>query len=207
LLSTEPLLLITSNAMPAKDLKELIAWLKANPGKALLGTTGAGTSDHVIGVSFQKETGTRFEFVPYRGASDALRDLLGGQIEMMLAVAAAVLPQVRDGAVKAYAVTSPNRAAAAPDIPTMEEAGLPGFHFTNWRALWAPKGTPKYVISTLNAAVVAALSDPAVGQRLGELGQEIPARNQLTPEALATFHAAEIEKWWPTIKAAGIKAE
>jgi tripartite-type tricarboxylate transporter receptor subunit TctC len=207
LLTTQPLLIVAKKAMPANDLKELIAWLKANPDKASQGTGGPGSVIHLVGVLFQKETGTRFGFVPYRGPILAMQDLMAGQIDMMFDIPPNSLPQVRAGAIKAYAVTARSRLAAAPDIPTVDEAGLPGFHTTSWYSLWAPKATPKTIIAKLNAAVVEALADPAVRTRLADLGQQIPPREQQTPEALAVLHKAEIEKWWPIIKAANIKAE
>ncbi len=191
--------------MPADDLKGLIAWLKANPDKASQAIPTAGS--HVAGILFQKETGTRFAFVPYRGGAPAMQDLVAGQIDMMIIQAAVALPQVRGGAIKAYAVTAKSRFAAAPDIPTVNEAGLPGLHISGWFALFAPKGTPKTVIGRLNAAVVDALGNANVRSRLADLGQEVPAVDQQTPEALAAFHKAEIEKWWPIIKAANIKGE
>ncbi len=205
LVATQPLLIIAKKAMPAKDLKELIAWLKANSDKATQGTAGAGGASHVAGVLFQRETGTRFQFVPYRGTG--MQDLMAGLIDMMIDLAANSLPQVRANTIKVYAVTATNRLAAAPDIPTVAEAGLPGLQMTSWTGLWVPKGTPKDVIAKLNAAVVDALANPAIRSRLANLGQEIFPREQQTPEALGAHHKAEIEKWWPIIKAANIKAE
>ena len=205
LIATQPLLLVANKSMPANDLKELIAWLKTNPGKALQGT--GGHLDHVAGVFFQKETGTRFGFVPYRGISQAMQDLVGGQINLMIATAPTALPSMHAGSIKAYAVTAKSRLATASDIPTADEAGLNNFHFSSWQALWAPKGTPKDLIAKLNGAVVEALADPAVRRRLTDLGQEIFPREQQTPEALGAFQKAEIEKWWPIIKEAGIKPE
>jgi tripartite-type tricarboxylate transporter receptor subunit TctC len=205
LLSSNPFLILAKKAMPADDLKGLIAWLKANPDKASQAIPIAGS--HIAGILFQKETGTRFAFVPYRGGGPAMQDLVAGQIDLMIIQAAVALPQVRAGAIKAYAVTASSRFAAAPDIPTVDEAGLPGIHISGWFALFAPKGTPKPVIGTLNAAVVEALADADVRARLATLGQEIFPREQQTPEALAAYHKAEIEKWWPIIKAANIKGE
>jgi tripartite-type tricarboxylate transporter receptor subunit TctC len=191
--------------MPARS-EELIVWLKANPDKASQGTP-VGSVPHVAGVLFQKETGTRFQFVPYRGVNLAAQDLLAGQIDIMIDLAANSLSQVRAGTIKAYAVTAKSRLAAAPDVPTVDEAGLPDFYTSVWHALFVPKATPKTVIDRLNAAVLDALADPAVRQRFADLGMEMPPREQQTPQALRDFHKAEIEKWWPIIKTAGIKAE
>ena len=206
-LGNEPLLIVSKKAMPANDLKELMTWLKAHPDQATQGTAGPGSVSHVAGVFFQKETGTRFRFVSYRGLGPAMQDLVAGQIDMVMPTAAIGVPQARAGTIKAFAVTDKRRLAAAPDIPTADEAGLAGFHVTNWHGLWAPKGTPKDAIGALNAAVVAALADPAVRSRLGNLGLDITSRVEQTPEALAAHQKAEAEKWWPIIKAANIKAE
>ena len=207
LVAAQPLFIIAKKAMPAKDLTELIAWLKANPDKATQGTAGTGGASHLAGVFFQNATGTRFQFVPYRGSAPAMQDLLAGQIDMMIDLAASSTPQVRAGNVKAYAVTAKNRLAAAPDVPTVDEAGVPGFYVLSWHAVWVPKKTPKPVIAKLNAAVVDALSDPAVRKRLADVGQDIFPREQQTPEAMSAHHKAEIEKWWPMVKAANIKSE
>ena len=207
LIATNPLLIVAKNSMPASDLNGLIAWLKANPDKATQGTTGAGSALHVAGVFFQKEIGTRIPFVAYRGGALAIQDLVAGQIDMMIDVAANSLPQVLAGSIKAYAVTNKHRLAAAPAIPTVDEAGLPGLHVSIWFAFWAPKGTPKDVVDKLNAAVAGALADPGASRRLADLGLEIAPRDQQAPEALGVYHKAEIDRWWPIIKAAGIKAE
>jgi tripartite-type tricarboxylate transporter receptor subunit TctC len=206
LLADAPLLLLAKKAVPADDLKQLIDWLRANPGKAVMGHSGNGGIAHVAGVLFQKETGTRFGFVPYRGAAPGLQDLVAGQIDLQFGDTTSVA-QVRAGRVKAYAVTARARISSALDTPTADEAGLPGFYVPVWNALWAPKRTPQNIIAKLNAAVVEALADPGVRARLTDLGQEIFPREQQTPGALRAFQKAEIERWWPIIKAAGIKAE
>jgi tripartite-type tricarboxylate transporter receptor subunit TctC len=205
LMANGPQLIVARKAMPANDLKELIAWLKTNPDKASQGTAGAGGTSHLAGLLFQKQTGTRFQFVPYRGS--AMQDLVAGNIDLMIDQASNALPQVRNNSIKVYAVAAKTRMAAAPDIPTADEAGLPGFHISNWFAFWAPKGTPKDIVAKLNAATVGALADPTVRRLLTDLGLEIFPREEQTPEALAAFHKAEIEKWWPIIRAADIKAE
>jgi tripartite-type tricarboxylate transporter receptor subunit TctC len=207
LIATNPQIIVARKAMPAKDLQELVAWLKANSAKATQGTAGHGSGSHVSGVYLQSITGARFQFVPYRGAGPAMQDLVAGQIDIMIDQAANSLPQVRAGTIKAYAVTDRSRLAAAPDIPTVDEAGVPGLHISIWHALWMPKGTPKDVITRINAAVVEALADANTRRRLADLGQELPPPEQQNPQALAAFHKAEVEKWWPIIKAANIKGE
>ena len=205
LLTNQPLVIATRAAVPANDLKELIAWLKAAPVAASAGTAGAGGVTHLAEVLFQSVTGTRLQLVPYRGSPPALQDLVAGRIDLFVTPAAAALPQIRAGAIKAFAVTAPSRLTITPDIPTVDEQGLPGFHISLWSALWAPKETPDEVIRRLDAAVVDALADRAAQSRLAELGQEIFPRAQQTPAALAAFQKAEIAKWWPIIRAAGIK--
>jgi tripartite-type tricarboxylate transporter receptor subunit TctC len=207
LLASNPQLIISKNALPATDLKGLIAWLKANPDKASAGTGGIGGVAHVGGVFFQNETGTRFHFVPYRGTNLAQHDLMSGQIDLLFDQAVSALANVKAGNMRAYAVTAKTRLISAPDIPTVDEAGLPGFYMSVWNALWVPKGTPKEIITKLNSAAMDAMADPVVRKRLEEMGLDIPARNQQTPEALGAFHKAEVEKWWPIIKAANIKVE
>jgi tripartite-type tricarboxylate transporter receptor subunit TctC len=207
LIASEPLMIVGKKALAAKDLKELIAWLKANPGKASAATIGPGSGAHMCLVYFQNMTGTSFQFVPYRGAAPAMQDLLAGQIDLFCPEAGQTLSQYRAGSIKAYSVLTQKRWFAAPDVPTIDEAGVPGLHFPFWHGLWAPKGTPKDVIATLNGAVVDALADPAVRQRLTDLGHEIAPREQQSPAALAAYHKAEIEKWWPIIKAANIKLQ
>jgi tripartite-type tricarboxylate transporter receptor subunit TctC len=202
LLTSNPQLIVARNGVPANNLKELIAWLKANPGKASQGTAGAGT--RVAGAFFQTLSGTTFAFVPYRGSAPAMQDLIGGQIDLMFDQVSNSLAQVRAGNIKGFAVTAKTRLALAPEIPSVDEAGLPGFYTSLWNAIWAPKGTPKEIIAKLHAAVVASLADPTVRAKLIELGQEIPPPEQQTPEALGAYQKAEIEKWWPIIKAAGI---
>jgi tripartite-type tricarboxylate transporter receptor subunit TctC len=207
LIATQPFLIVTRKTMPASDLKELVAWLKANPDKATQGNSGIGTPSHVAGVFLQNAVGAKWQLVPYRSAGLSMQDLVAGNIDLTLDTPAVSMSQVRAGNIKAYAVTSKSRIAVAPDIPTTDEAGLPGFYFSFWHALWAPKGTPKDIIARLNAAAVSTLADPALRAKLIDLAQEIFPPEQQTPEALLAYHQAEIEKWWPIIKAADIKAQ
>jgi len=207
MISANPLLIVARASFPAKDLSELIAWLKANPDKASVGTAGVGSGTHMGGLYFQGATGTKFQYIPYRGSGPAMQDLLAGRLDLMVDQVSNSLPQVRAGKIKAYAVTAKTRLSAAPEIPTVDEAGLSGLYVSVWFGIWAPKGTPRDAVVKVNAAMVSALADPAVRQRLSDLGQEITPRDQQTPEALAAFHKAEAEKWWPLVKAAGIKPE
>jgi tripartite-type tricarboxylate transporter receptor subunit TctC len=207
LIGVMPEVIVSRKTLPADDLKGLIAWLKANPSKATQGTSGVGSAGHLAGALFQKLTGTSYTFVPYRGLGPAMQDLLAGQVDMVIDVPTGALPQIRAGTVKAYAVTAKTRLAGAPDVPTVDEAGLPGFYASVWYSLFAPAGTPKEVIARLNAAVVDALADPGVRARLGEIGQEVVPRDQQNPQALAALQKSEIERWWPIIKAANIKGQ
>jgi len=207
LIASTPWLVVAKKDMPANDLESLIVWLRANTDKALAGTAGVGTPPHVGGVLFQAATRTRFQFVPYRSGGFIMQDLLAGQIDMAFLDPVTSLPQIRAGKIKVYAVAAKTHLPAAPDIPTVDEAGLPGFYLTPWHAIWAPKGTPKDIIWRLNAAVVDTLTNSTIHQRLADQGMEIPPREQQTPEALRTFHESEIEKWWPIIKAANIRME
>jgi tripartite-type tricarboxylate transporter receptor subunit TctC len=200
MIATGPLVIVAKKTLPANDLKQLAAWLKANPEKALAGTGGVGTPPHVAGLLFQKITGSRFQFVPYRGTGPAMLDLVAGQIDIMLEQASNVIPQLRGGTIKAFAVTAKTRLASAPDVPTVEEAGVPDFYISVWHGLWAPKGMPRDAVARLNAAVLDALADPATRRKLAELAQELPPPEQQTPEALGAYQRAEIEKWWPIVK-------
>jgi tripartite-type tricarboxylate transporter receptor subunit TctC len=207
LLPSSLLWIVARPSFPANDLRDLIAWLKANPDKATAGLPGVGSGGHVSAIYFQNATGTRFQLVPYRGGAPAVQDLMAGHVDLMFAEASQMLPHVRSGNIKPYAVMADHRWAAAPDVPTVDEMGVPGLYISFWHGLWAPKDTPKEIIAKLNAAVVDTLADPPARQRFADLGQEIPPPERQTPEALRTFHKAEIEKWWPIIKAANIKFE
>jgi tripartite-type tricarboxylate transporter receptor subunit TctC len=203
-----PTVIVGRQGLPPGTLQELVAWLNANPDKATAATVGAGSPGHVSGIHFQNVTGTRIQFVPYRGGGPANQDLVGGQVDLRIgAEASQVLPHIRSGRLKPYAILSSRRWFAAPDIPTADEAGVPGVNIAMWTGLWAPKGTPKDVVARLNAAAVEAMADPAVRQRITDAGYDVPAPDQLTPEALAAHHKAETDKWWPVIKNANIKAE
>jgi tripartite-type tricarboxylate transporter receptor subunit TctC len=205
LISSTPWLIATKQDLPAGDLKGLIAWLKANPDKASLGTPGVGSPAHIGGILFQNITGTRFAFVPYRGTAPAAQDLVAGQIDMAILDPVTCLPQFHAGRVKVLAIMAKSRSADARDVPTVDEAGVPGLYMAPWQAIWAPKGTPKDIIGRLNGAVVKTLADPAVRQKLAELSYEVGLPEEQTPEYLGAFHKAETEKWWPIIKAAGIR--
>lgn len=207
LLTISPLWLVASNNVPASNVRELIAWLKSNASKATWAIVGSGSPAHLCGVYFQNQTGTRFQFVPYRGAGPAIQDLVAGQIDLSCLEASASRPSVVGGKMKAFALLAKSRWTAAPDVPTIDEAGVPGLYLPFWHGLWVPKGTPADVTATLNAAAVEALADPAVRARLTGLGVDVAPREQQTPQGLRAFHAAEIDKWRPIIEAANIKPE
>jgi tripartite-type tricarboxylate transporter receptor subunit TctC len=193
--------------LPANNLKELIAWLKENGDKTTEGNSGVGSPSHIAGILLQQTLGLKWQMVPYRSAGLSMQDLVAGNVDIALDAPAVVLPQFKAGTVKTYAAAAPKRVGVMPDIPTTDEAGLPGFYFSFWHAFWVPKATPKPIIARLNDAVVTALADPVVRKRLTDIAQDIFPREQQTPEALFAFHKAEAEKWWPIIKAANIKAE
>ena len=207
LLANNPSVIVSKKDVPARDLKELIAWVKANRYKVLVGTSGVGAATHLGGILFENLTDTRVQFVPFRGAGPAMQALVAGQIDLVFDQLSNSLPQLQSGTIKSYAVMAETRAIAAPDIPTVDEAGLPKLYLPVWNGMWAPKGTPKDIIRKLNKAVVESLADTTVRQRLADIGQQIYPREQQSPEALGAYHKAEIEKWWPIVKAAGIKAD
>jgi tripartite-type tricarboxylate transporter receptor subunit TctC len=206
-IGSEPMMIVGKKGFPANNLKELIAWLKENPGKASVGIPGVGGTGHLTGLAFQKETGTTFQFVPYRGNGPALQDLIAGQIDLQMEPASNFYAQVKAGTIKPFAMTSKKRIGAASDIPTAEEAGLPGFVASLWYGVWVPRGTPKEIATRLNTVMMETLSDPTVTRRFQELGLEKPAREQQSPDALRAFQKAEIDKWWPVIKAANIRGQ
>ena len=207
LIATQPFFIAARKDMPANNLKEFVAWLKANGNKTNEGHSGIGTPSHVAGLLLQKAVGTTWTMVPYRGAGEASQALLAGQIDLLLVTPAVGAKQAEAGQIKVYAVTAPQRIKTAPDVPATDEAGLPGYYFSFWHALWAPKGTPKPIIAKLNDALRKALADPTTHKRLVDLSQDIFPPDQQSPEALQKFQQTEMDNWWPIIKAAGIKAQ
>jgi len=205
MMSINPQLMIARKGFPADDLKGLVAWMKANPGMATFVDQNAAAK--LTGVLMQQSTGTTIQFIPYRGAGPAMQAMISGQVDLMVVQAAVTLPQARAGAVKILANLSPSRSAVVPGVPTSEESGIPGLYASGWFGLFAPRGTPKEILARINAAMVQALADPALRARFSDLGLDVASRELQTPEGLAAFHKAEIEKWWPIIKAAGIKME
>jgi tripartite-type tricarboxylate transporter receptor subunit TctC len=206
-IGSEPLLIAGKKTLPVDDLKGLIAYLKANPDKASVGIAGVGAAGHLAGVAFQKETGTKFQFVPYRGNAPAMQDLLAGQIDFMMEPSSNFRSLIGSGGIKPYAVTGRTRLPSSPEIPTVDEAGLPGFFASLWYGLWVPKDTPRDIIAKLNATLMRVLADSSVQKRFDELGIQISPPDQQSPEALRAFQKAEMERWWPVLKAANIKAE
>ena len=206
-LPVSSLMIVGKEALPAKNAKELIAWLKANPDKASAASVGAGSGAHICGLYFGEKTETKFQFVFYRGGAPAMQDMLAGTIDLMCAEASQTLAHVQAHKIKAFAVMGRTRYAGLPEVPTMEEMGITGMDISFWHGLWAPKGTPKDVVAKLNDAAQKALADPVVQKRVAALGMTIPAKADLTPQALHDFHKAELDKWWSIIKSYGIKIQ
>ncbi len=207
LLPSNPMIIVSRKEVPATSLKEFLAWLKAQSSPPTAGTAGAGSGSHIAGLYLENVAGVKLQYVPYRGTGPAMNDLVAGQIDLIVDQTSNSLPQVRAGNIRAYAITDSKRVASASDVPTVDEAGLPGFHMTLWSGLWVPKGTPKDVVAKLNAAAVDALNDPAVRKQFENLGLQMPPKDKLSPEALGSWQKAEIAKWWPMIKAANIKVD
>jgi tripartite-type tricarboxylate transporter receptor subunit TctC len=207
LLPSNPMIIVSKNGVPSKTLPDLIAWLKSRPQPATAGTAGAGSGSHIAGLAFEKATGVKLQYVPYRGTGPALNDLVAGQIDIIVDQLSNSINQVRAGTIRGYAVTDTKRSDQAPDIPTTDEAGLAEFHMTLWSGLWVPKGTPKDIIARLNAAAVDALNDPPTRKALENLGLQMPPADQMAPDALGAWQKAEIEKWWPIIKDAHVSVD
>jgi tripartite-type tricarboxylate transporter receptor subunit TctC len=205
LLSINPQLMLAKKNLQASSLRELVAWMKANPGEAKFVNQNAAAQ--VTGILMEKATGTKVNYIPYRGAGPAMTDLISGQVDLLVVQAAVSLPQMRAGTIKAIANLSPQRSPSMPDIPTSDESGVPGLYMSGWFGFFGPKGMPKDVVAKLNDAMVAALADPAIKARFADLGLDIASREQQTPEGLAAFNKAEIDKWWPIIKASNIRAQ
>jgi len=207
LLPSNPMIIVSKKEVPATSLKELLAWLKAQPSPPTAGTAGAGSGSHIAGLYFENVAGVKLQYVPYRGTGPAMNDLVAGQIDLIVDQTSNSIGQVRAGNIRAYAITDSKRVESASDVPTVDEAGLPGFHVTLWSGLWVPKDTPKDIVAKLNGAAVDALNDPAVRKQLENLGLQMPPKDKLTPEALGAWQKAEISKWWPMIKAANVKVD
>ena len=207
LLPSNPMIIVSRKDVPATSLKEFLAWLKAQSSPPTAGTAGAGSGSHIAGLYLENAAGVKLQYVPYRGTGPAMNDLVAGQIDLIVDQTSNSLPQVRAGNIRAYAITDSKRVASASDVPTVDEAGLPGFHMTLWSGLWVPKDTPKDVVAKLNAAAVDALNDPAVRKQFENLGLQMPPKDKLSPEALGAWQKAEIAKWWPMIKAANVKVD
>ena len=205
-LPSNPMLIVSRNSLPAKDLKELVAWIKEHPNTTM-GTAGVGSGSHIAGVYFEKLTDAHVQFVPYRGTDPALLDLMAGRIDVMFDQVSEASQKLQDGRIRPYAVTAKTRLPSLPDIPTVDEVGLPGLYINIWYGLWAPQGTPADIIAKLDKAAVAAMAEPTVKKRFAELGLDMPPLDQQTPQALSALQKGEIDKWWPIIKAAGIHAE
>jgi tripartite-type tricarboxylate transporter receptor subunit TctC len=207
LLPSNPMVIVSKNAVPAKSLKEFLEWLKTRPEPATAGTAGAGSGSHIAGLYFENITGIKLQYVPYRGTGPAMNDLVAGQIDLIVDQLSNSITQVRAGNIRAYAVTDTKRAESASDIPTTDEAGLPGFFMTLWSGMWVPRDTPKEIVAKLNAAVVDALNDPAVRKQLENLGLQMPPKDKQSPQALGDWQKAEIAKWWPMIRSANVKVD
>ncbi len=207
LIATQPSMIVGRKDLPASNLKELLAWLKANSGKISVGTSGPGSPSHVFGVFFQKAADAKFNFIPYRSAGLSQQDLVAGQVDMIIDTPSTSGANAKAGLIKPFVIAGKDRSPVVPDVPTVDEAGLPGLYFYFWHAIWAPKGTPKDVIAKLNSAIVKAIADPATHKRLADIGQEFFPASMASPEALGKFQKEEIEKWQPVIKAAGITAQ
>jgi len=207
LLPSNPMIVVSRNGVPAQTLAELLAWLKARPAPATAGTAGAGSGSHIAALYFEQAAGIKLQFVPYRGTAPALNDLVAGQIDLIVDQTSNSINQVRAGTIRAYAITQGSRLAQAADIPTVDEAGLPGFHMTLWSGLWVPKGTPADIVARLNAAAEAALDNPALQKQFENLGLQMPPKDQSAPAALGAWQKAEIAKWWPLLKAANVRVD
>ena len=207
LLPSNPMVIVSKNAVPAKSLKELMEWLKSRPEPATAGTAGAGSGSHIAGLYFENVTGIKLQYVPYRGTGPAMNDLVAGQIDLIVDQLSNSITQVRAGNIRAYAVTDTKRAESASDIPTTDEAGLPGFFMTLWSGMWVPRDTPREIVAKLNASVVDALNDPAVRKQFENLGLQMPPQDKLSPKGLGAWQKAEIAKWWPMIKSASVKVD